>query len=146
MTVTNIWHGLQPGVSRLADLQAALGHAGQITEGAMYGHAGPYQLYAFAAEIVSVFLKNGLIMLMVIAVPADKGFPPTESAWRETVGAPQDYLPSRLGKNHHVMVYARRGVAVHVAGGKAEIVELFPPMAPSEYKKTLYSAPPEWRK
>ena len=136
---------LQPGISTLPQVEQVLGLPADSSENVFYGELGPLTVLNFRTSTVSAFLKDGVLRLMVVGAPSGKGFVGTEAEWREKYGAPQDFLPSRQGKNAYVLVYARSGMAVHVVSGRVELVELFPRMVPSEYKRLLYREPPAWK-
>jgi hypothetical protein len=64
-------------------------------------------------------------------------------ALRAALGEPASTLSSRTGEDSSLLVYPEQGVAFATDGERVEIVEIFPPTTPDEYRSKIYKEPPE---
>jgi len=146
MMITNTWRNLTPGVSSVQNVQASLGQPSRDVSGVSRGGTSQLRLLDYPTPQSSIFLRNDIVLVMVI-IPRDGGdFPILAEEWEKELGKPSKKLPSIRGKNSWVYVYADKGIAVTVLAGKVKAVELFPPMKPEEYEARLYIRPPKFVK
>jgi hypothetical protein len=144
--VTNTWRNLTPGASNLQDVKASLGQPRRDVSGVSRGGTSQLQLLDYPTPQSSIFLQNGIVLVIVIIPKDGEGFPILKEEWEKELGAPPKKLPSVRGKNSWVFVYADKGIAITILAGKVKAIELFPPMTPGEYEARLYIRPPKFVK
>ena len=144
--MTNTWRNLTPGVSNLQDVKSSLGQPRREVSSVSRGGTSQLQLLDYPTPQSSIFLQNGVVLVIVIIPRDGDGFSLLEEEWEKALGAPPKKLPSVRGKNSWVYVYADEGIAMTVLAGKVRAIELFPPMTPEEYEARLYIRPPKFVK
>lgn len=142
----NHWNGIEPGTSRLEEVENALGPPDERREGARYGGLTDVTIVSYRDIPASIFLVEDRVVLVIVAIAGVVGVPKRLSEWRKGLGNPEAVLPSRQGKNHRVYLYADRGVAAVAEADIIELVEFFEPMTVPEYRTNVYSGAPTWKR
>lgn len=145
-SMTNVWRNLTPGTSRVDDVKAALGEPSRDAEGVTRGSIGGLRMLDYPSPQCSVFLRNGILMMISLVPREGDGVPLDAPALAQELGPPPRRLQSARGKNAWTHVYSSKGIAVTVLAGKVRAVEFFPPMSVDDYEKRLYIRPPKFVK
>jgi hypothetical protein len=144
--LTNSWHGLKPGIATARDIKAAIGEPSRQAAGVQYGAIVGLDLMSYDDLTASFFLRNERLLLIVLAPRPGGEFPTRLDEWERELGHPARVLPSIAGKNKRVQVYSQGGLAATAEGAAVSLVEVFSPMSPDEYERTLYKSPPVFRR
>jgi hypothetical protein len=144
--LTNSWHGLKPGIATARDITAAIGAPDRQADGVQYGAIVGLHLMSYDDLTASFFLRNGRLLLIVLAPRPGGEFPTWLDEWERELGQPARVLPSIVDKNQRVHVYSEAGLTVTAEGAAVSLVEVFSPMSPDDYEGTLYKPPPVFRK
>jgi hypothetical protein len=142
VVLTNTWRGLKPGVSTAGDVTAALGAPDREADGVTYGSTSGLRLLTYDDLVVSAFLWEDRLLVLVFAPKPGGDFPTELSAWESALGKPARILPSIRGKNRRVYLYSAQGLTATGEDGRVSLVEVFAPMPPDDYERTIYKAPP----
>jgi hypothetical protein len=140
--LTNSWRGLKPGVATRQDVIGVLGAPNRVSQDVIFAKVEGLELLSYDDLVVSVFLKMGRVLVMVISARDGSDFPERVAIWEAELGRPLLRLPSSRGKNSHVNVYSTRGLAATEVGARILFVEIFQSMSADQYERTLYKKPP----
>ncbi len=142
----NRWRDLVPGVSAEAQVVNVLGAPLDRAENVRYGAIPGLTMLGSFSLAASVYLKEGQVLLIVIAPTTANGLERKLLAWKTALGQAERSLASHIEKNAHVHLYPARGLALHEVAGQVEVVEIFPAMSLDAYLKHLYVKPTPFTK
>jgi hypothetical protein len=144
--LTNAWRGLKPGTATERDIRAAFGAPDRQAASATYGSVTGLHMMTYEDLTATFFLHDERLLLIVLVPRAGDEFPTHLAAWQSKLGQAAHVLPSSGDKNQRVQVYSQTGLTATTDGPLVVRVEVFPPISPEDYQRTLYKVPPVFRK
>lgn len=139
----NLWRGLRPGQSSLAELLTALGEPEARHANVGYGSLQGLERLDFNAQGLSCYVHAERLLLMSLAPTRSNGLQAEAEPWRKALGRPENshMLASRLDKNARIVLHASRGLALHVLAERVRLIEVFPTLTEAQYLERLYAQP-----